>query len=119
MRMRWRAEGGETWAFLYSPWPKRLGRAQQEGCYMPLGAQYILVLPLSFLILLPCFAKTKPPIRMIYDLLDSKARDVPLEIQMPYVFSPDAVTVSPAAALSSRGDRPLGCIRGLKAFLTR
>jgi hypothetical protein len=44
---------------------------------------------------------------------------VPPEIQMPRVFSPDAVTVSPTAAPSSRGDRPLGYIGGLKAFLTR
>jgi hypothetical protein len=65
---------------------------------MPSGAQYILVLPLSFLILLPCFARTKPPIRMIHDLLDSKA-GVPLEIQMPRVFSPDAVTVSPVVCV--------------------
>jgi hypothetical protein len=56
---------------------------------------------------------------MIYDLLDLRAGDVPLEIQMPRVFSPDAVIVSPAAAPSLRGDRPLGCVGGLKAFLTR
>jgi hypothetical protein len=86
---------------------------------MPSGAQYILVLPSSFLILLPCFARTKPLICTIHDLLDSKAGIVPPEIQMPRVFSPDAVTVSPAAAPSSRGDRPLGCIGRLKAFLTR
>jgi hypothetical protein len=85
---------------------------------MPLGAQYILVLPLSFLMLLPCFARTKPPICTIHDLLDSKAGIVPPEIQMPRVSSPDAVTVSPTAAPSSKGDRPLGYIRGLKAFLT-
>jgi len=79
---------------------------------MPSGAQYVLVLPSSSVIFLPCFARTKPPIRMIHDLLDSKAGDVPPEIQMPRVFSPDAVTVSPAAAPSSRVDRPLGCIGG-------
>jgi hypothetical protein len=33
---------------------------------------------------------------------------VSAEIQMPRVFSPDAVTASPTAAPSSRGDRPLG-----------
>jgi hypothetical protein len=36
--------------------------------------------------------------------------------EMPRIFSPDVVTVSPAAAPSSRGDRPLGCIGGLKRF---
>jgi hypothetical protein len=86
---------------------------------MPLRAQYVLVLPSSSVILLPCFARTKHPIRIIHDPLDSKAGDVPPEIQMLRVFSPDAVTVSPAAAPSSRGDRPLGCVRGLKAFPTR
>jgi hypothetical protein len=85
---------------------------------MPSRAQYILVLPLSFVIFFPCFTRTKPPIRIIHNLLDSKAGDVPPEIQMLRVFSPDAVTVSLAAALSSRGNRPLGCVKGLKAFLT-
>ena len=36
--------------------------------------------PALILILLPCFARTKPAIRMIHDLLDSKAGDVPPEI---------------------------------------
>jgi hypothetical protein len=82
---------------------------------MPLGAQYVLVLPLSSVIFLPCFA---PPICMIHNLLDLKVGDVPLEIQMLRVFSPNAVIVSPTTALLLRGDRPLGCIGGLKAFLT-
>jgi len=86
---------------------------------MPSQAQYVLVLPLSSVIFLPCFARTKPSIRIIHDLLDSKAGDVPPDIQMLRVFSPDAVIVSLAAAPSLRGDCPLGCIRGLKAFLTR
>jgi hypothetical protein len=70
---------------------------------------------------LSCFSvlQTKPSIHMIHNLLDSKAEDVPSEIQMLCIFSSDAVIVSPAAMLSSRGNRPLGCIRGLKAFLTR
>jgi hypothetical protein len=81
-------------------------------------AQYVLVLPLSFVIFLPCFAKTKPLICIIHNLLDSKTRDVPLEIQILRVFSSDTVIVSPAAMLSSRGNYPLGCVKGLKAFLT-